>query len=197
MLCGKINADQTVDCENPLVAGSKDRMILINLDDWEGATVTYDAANPCLITNIVLAAGKVGYLYEGINGSIEPEDNSTQPEFGLPTYIHKVTFRVFSASAVAKQQIEKLALGRYIAITENNMKGKNGDSAFEVRGVTVGMKASVTRNRKDAATQGAFVIVAETPATEGEQHLPATLYATEATYAATKAIFDSLLVVAA
>ncbi|TZF84515.1 hypothetical protein FW774_05875 [Pedobacter sp. BS3] len=190
MLCGKINQNMTVDCDNPLVAGVKDRMVVIAFEDWQKATITRDVSNPLLITNIALAADTTGYVYEGINGSHEPEDNSTQPEMGLPVYIHKVTFRVFSASAAAKQQVEKLVRGRVVIITENNMKGADGEQAFEVRGAEVGMKSTVTRARKDAATQGAFVLTTQTLETEGEPHLPATLFAE--TYSATKTIFDSL-----
>ena len=189
MLCGKINKNARVDCANPLVSGVKDRLILINHEDWESATITYDPANPLLITDIALPAGTKAYVYEGLNGSVEPSDNLVVADAVYPLYTHQVVYRVFSASANAKQQLEKKTLGRFVSIVENNGRG---NSAFELRGDYVGLKVTaLTRTKKDTATQGAFVVTLATPENEGEPHLPATVFST--TYAATKTLIDSLI----
>jgi len=67
--CATISADLAVDCNNPLVAGVNDRMIIFNFDDKDSESFN---ANPLIMESLTLATGAVGYEYSGINNSHEP-----------------------------------------------------------------------------------------------------------------------------
>lgn len=189
--CGRINSNILIDCDNPLVGGSNDRLILINKDDWDLATITRDQNNNQLITNIVLASGAVGYIFEGKNNSVEPRQALVKQRYA-EVYDHEVIFKVFKADPSAKQQLERLAKGKVVAVVENNWKGDAGSGAFEVYGEETGLFVQeLERTLADADTQGAYNVNLRTSEQAKESHLPASLWS--ASYAATKQIVDSLL----
>ena len=110
-ICGKISQNIIIDCDNPLVGGAKDRLILINHDDWSDATITRNVTNNQLITNIVLGSGVVAYEYEGKNNSVEPRSALVKQRYA-EVYDHETIFKVFKSNAATKQQIEKMAKGK-------------------------------------------------------------------------------------
>lgn len=186
--CGQISSNITIDCSNPLSGGANDRLVLINKDDWDEATLT---GTSTLITGITLATGATAFSYEGKNNSVEPRQALVKQRYA-EVYDHEAMFKVFKADAATKAQLELLAKGKVVAIVENNWKGAAGAGAFEVYGADTGLFVQeLERALADADTQGAFNVVLRTSEQSKESHLPATLFLTS--YAITKAIVDGLL----
>lgn len=191
-ICGLISASILLDCDYPPVGGADDRLIVINHDDWDNATITLDVGNPQLITNIVLPTGKDAYQFAGKNHSVEPTQTLVKQRYA-EVYDHEVMFKVFKGDATTKQQLDKLAKGNFVCIIQNNLKGAAGNSSFEVYGIDVGLETQeLERVIGDTETQGAYNVILRTPEEVKEGHLPATLYDTS--FAATKAIVDALLI---
>lgn len=189
--CGKIAANQLINCEYPPIGGANDRLILINYDDWNNSTITVDVGNSQLITGITLASGITAYEYEGKNNSNEPKSALVRTKY-TEVYDHEVMFKIFYNSAAVKKEIEKIPLGKFVAIVENNFKGSAGECAFEVYGRDSGLEGQILeRIVADTETQGGYNLVMRSAEQAREGHLPSTLYITS--YAITKAIVDSLL----
>ena len=187
--CGKISANILIDCDNPLTGGVNDRLILVNKDDWDQATITPGSGN--VIANIVMATAAVGFKFEGKNNSVEPRQALVKQRYA-EVYDHEVTFKVFTADSDTKEQLEKLAKGKVVAIVENNWKGDDGKGAFEAYGVETGLfLQELERTLADADTQGAYNLVLRSSEQSKESHLPATIWSSS--YAITKGIVDALL----
>lgn len=190
-LCGKISASQTINCDNPLQAGSEDELTLINWEDWLDASLTLNGTNPQIIENIILASGVVAYTMDGKNNSIAPKYELVKQPYA-EVYNHELNYKVFGVNASAKEQLEKKAKGRFVAIVHNKYKGASGDSAFEVYGADAGLVVTqMIRDVNSADTQGAFDIILKTSELSPEPHLPKTLFITD--YATTKAVVEGLL----
>ena len=189
-ICGKISANVLMDCDYPLVGGANDNLYLINLDDWNDSTITVDAGNDQLITNINLGSGYLAYKFEGKNNSVEPRSVLVKQRYA-EVYDHEVIFKVFINDAATKLQLEKMAKGKVVAIVENNYKGDTGKGAFEVYGKETGLQVmEMERVVADTETQGAYNVTLRSSEFAKESHLPSTLWVT--TYAQTKALVESL-----
>lgn len=180
MPCGEISASISYDCQNPLQGGNNPSLYLFNYDDVVG--VVADGTTDNLITDITRATGKAAYKFEGYRNSLTPSQESLLPDTGQMLFKHQVNFFVFSISQIVKNQIQQLALGRFIAIVENN--GKNADS-FEVYGLGNGMELTAQELRNSNANNGAYNLILATADGEFEPKLPLTLFDTD--YATTKA----------
>ena len=190
-ICGKIITGSSSDCDNPVVAGVRDDLILINFDDFEAAVKTENATNKLIIEGIVLGTGITGYKYEGVRNSNVPTYEMEDKGF-TTLFKHHVGFKIFKNDGATKDNIEQLAKGRYVAIFENVAKGANGSAAYEILGYDSGLIATVvSRNPTDDATQGAYDIMLENSTASLEPHLPRTLFITD--YATTTAVVDSLV----
>lgn len=190
--CGKISASILLDCDNPLVGGAKDRLILINKDDI--ASVTRNVTNPQIIEAITLVTtspATVAFQIEGKNYSNDVSWEFVKARYS-ENYNHEVVFRIFDNGPDVKKQIEAMGKGTLVAIIENNFRGNSGDAAFEILGLDVGLKLTEgNSNKSDAETQGAPVLTLRTPDDYKEPHLPATLFITD--YTTSKAVVDGLL----
>jgi len=190
--CGKITKGISIDCDNPIVGGVKDRLILINQDDLSGLGV--NVTNSEIIEAITLASGSPAakaYSFEGKNSSIDVTATFVKAKYS-EGYTHQSVFRVFGNSSDIKKTIEALGKGKYYAIIENNYKGNAGDASFEFLGKSIGLEmTAMESNKSDAETQGAYVVTLATPADFKEPHLPATVFITD--YATTKIMVNALL----
>ena len=189
-LCGEITKDIDIDCDNPLISGAKDELILINVNDLD--SLVRNGVNTQIIENMVLASGKQAFKYEGKNNSIEPRSALVKQRYA-EVYDHEVIFKVFVNSPTVKDELEKLAKGSVIAIVQNNHKGAGGNAAYEIHGLDVGLSVlEMERVTLDADTQGAYNVTLRTPEESKEAHLPATFFLTD--FTTTKALVDALLV---
>ena len=194
-VCGGINMGSTYDCATPIVGGNSQNLILIDQEIFNRATITYDGSTDNLITGITLTeVGDVGYKYEGIRKSLNPQ-SAFVPSDVSNGYDHQVDFLIFDVSQLQKNNIEKMAFGRQIAILENTNAIGNGDSVFEVFGTGLGLEvqAGAMRITGDTDTNGAYTISLKTSDLGGkEQHLPNSLWSTD--FATTKTLVNALLV---
>ena len=188
--CAKITAGIALNCDKPLVAGNKDLLTLINMDDVVG--ITRNVTNPQIIEGITLVSSPAAkaYQFEGKNSSIDTKSDLIKGKYS-ENYGHQVLFRVFEDGPDVKLQIEKLGKGKFIAIYEKNYRGTADKAAFEIRGLDVGLVATViTQDSTDADTTGAYIITLASQEGFPEPHLPATFFLTD--YATTKAAYLAL-----
>lgn len=185
--CALITLGATYDCTNPIVPGVNTRLILINKDDISVVT----KAAP-YITAITLTGVTTGFAFEGYRNSLNPEYSLVPAAFSIG-YDHQVKFQIFDISQEQKENLQKMALGRMVAIVENMNNAGNDDNVFEVYGLDVGLDIiELTRIARDMDTQGSFSVLLKTPDDEGkEPKMPQTWFITD--YATTKALVDGLL----
>lgn len=190
-VCGSLIKDITQDCDNPMIAGAKDRLLLGNFD--EILSVTRTGGNHLIVEDITLVSGGARmFQYDGKNNSNEPSFALVIKDFA-EVYEHTLKFKVFLNDGGTKQELESMAKGRVFAISENNHIGPDGNSAFEVLGLETGLVLTVhTRDTADDATQGAHNLELKSSAKSPEPHVPAAFFLTN--FAITKALVDALLV---
>lgn len=189
-ICDNITAGIAYDCAYPPTGGVNDRLILLNYADIDG-NVTYDNTNPIIVTNITLTAPSVGYEYEGVNNSNEPRSAMVKGRY-VNGYDHEVRFKCFDNSPDAKLQLGKLDGALVVAIVQNNRKGLDGNSAFEIYGLETGLRLQeLERILADAETQGAYNLLIRNDEISRPSSLPHTLWDTD--YATTLALVNSLL----
>ena len=116
MACGDLTANFTIDCTAPLVGGNESTVTLINFADWQNATVTEDGTYSQELTAITLLTGITAFKVEGYRNTVRTQYDSSV-ENGLTRYKHTLNFQVAGDDGVAKQIVEKLGLGTYVAIT--------------------------------------------------------------------------------
>jgi hypothetical protein len=167
-----------------------DRLILLNYADIDG-NVTYDNTNSIIVTNITLTAPAVGYEYEGVNNSNEPRSAMVKGRY-VNGYDHEVRFKCFDNSPDAKLQLGKLDGALVVAIVQNNRKGLDGNSAFEIYGLETGLRLQeLERILADAETQGAYNLLIRNDEISRPSSLPHTLWDTD--YATTLTLVNGLL----
>lgn len=187
--CALIEGGASVDCDNPLVAGANDNLMLINYDDL-GAIVR-DPSNGMLITSFALKTGKRGYIFEGQNNSNEPKSGMIRQRYGV-VFDHEVRFKVFSNSPATKDQLVRLTKGRVVAVVINSHTGTDGNAKYEIYGLQSGLIVSENnRETINAETQGAYDLLLKSSDFAKEGFLPATIYDTDES--TTDAIYTALL----
>ncbi len=185
--CAEITANIGKNCTDPIQAGAEDLMVVIPRADWLNASIGVNISNAQVIESIVLASGKTGYSYQGMNKSILPKYELLKTDFSIK-YTHDVSFKIFNLSPTIKKELEALAEGLYVVVIANKYHGTGGNAAFEVYGADAGLDlTTMIREVGNAELGGAFDMVLTT---SEEPHMPKTLFVTN--YAASKVVFDGL-----
>ncbi len=192
--CTGITASILINCDQPLVVGTKDILYLINRDDIDNIMFdsTLDSGINQLALSLNLISSRYIYKIEGRNNSNEPSAVLRKGRY-FDTYEHKISFKVFGNGPEIKSQLESMIqAGNLVAIIENNYRGTGDASAFEIYGYNAGLEViECSRVINDNDTQGAYSIVLKTPEQQGEPHLPYSLLAGD--YTATKEMLNNLL----
>lgn len=192
--CTGITASILINCDQPLVVGTKDILYLINRDDIDNIMFdsTLDSGINELALSLNLISSRYIYKIEGRNNSNEPSAVLRKGRY-FDTYEHKISFKVFGNGPEIKSQLESMIqAGNLVAIIENNYRGTGDVSAFEIYGYNAGLEViECSRVINDNDTQGAYSIVLKTPEQQGEPHLPYSLLAGD--YTATKEMLNNLL----
>lgn len=181
--CDQIKIGSSYDCQTPLQGGAKSRVILMNLDDIAGFTVDSND----VITAVTLQSLAAAYIFEGFRNSTVKSEELVAPATGQPVYRHKIEFTVFDISQLQKNNIQRMALGRLVAIVENTQKGAN---SFEVFGLNSGLTLLAGALRASNANNGAFRLTLQSPEGEEEVKLPQSFFATD--YATSLAAVNAL-----
>jgi len=188
--CAAITAGVAISCTIKQVAGTTDKLILFNFD--EIASYTRNGTNPQIIEAITMVVNVppfTGFAYEGKQQSLEPKQSLVRTRYSTG-YDHEIVFKIFDSQPATKQQVEKMAESRLVAIVENNFKGTGGNAAYEIYGIDTGLFMTVgERIVSDPETVGAFNVTLKSDLHK-EGHLPATFFLTD--YATTKALVEAL-----
>lgn len=185
MSCGTITKPGLFNCTNLLKSGTKPRLLLANWDDV--VSITESASSPNLITAITMATAKVFYVFEGNKQDVKPTQEIIDSGSGQNVFSHKVSFVVYDITQGQKNNLERMARGRFVAILEN--KGKTTE-AFEVYGLSSGLELVPGLARDPLANGGGYIINLSTADGEFEPKLPQTFLSTD--YATTLAAVDEL-----
>lgn len=187
-LCGGIDADNLSNCDTPLQAGTEDEMLVVNKEDLE--SIVYNVTDKVTIEDVTLKSGARAFIIDGKRNSIAP--SSALVTTGVyKMFDHIVNAKGFDISADARAAMNKIKEGRYVIFTKNFYSGTDGNSKYEVYGVSTGLEVTaLTRNPNDD-TQGAFDITFGTDLNK-EPKLPAAMFITDE--ATTEAVWQSLKV---
>jgi hypothetical protein len=183
MGCGTITIGSINDCTAPLKSGTSPRLFLANYDDL--VTATESTSTPNLITSLTMASTTVFYMFEGFKQDVKPTQEVIAPSNGANQFKHTVGWIIYNISQLQKNNIQRLAKGRFIAIVEN--KGKDANS-FELYGLGTGLEIVPGVARDSYANGGGYILQLATPENEFEPKLPQTLFATD--YATTLALVN-------
>lgn len=187
-VCGELAGNILINCDAPIQAGTRERLIILNHRD---VIAPVYAADNFTIVDLILASGAIGYVIDGKNNSIEPDTAMVMVGFNK-MFDHMVRAKGFDISPETKVKLNNAKDGKFIAVTENFYRGTGGNSAFEVYGLSSGLEVTeLTRTPNSQDTQGAFDFLFSTPVNK-EPKLPNTLFDTD--YATSLAVVDAFLV---
>lgn len=187
--CGAITSGITLNCADPLSAGVEATFYIANKSDI--ASITYDATNTMLATDITMVATKKFYKFEGQLQSTEPKFAMIKGKY-VNQFEHSVAALIFKIDPTTKEEILNMKDGNFVCIIQNNYTGTNGNCKYEIYGAGAGLKAEVLeRNPLDTENLGAFKIELKTQEYAREAKPPVTLY--DGTLAATETLITSLL----
>lgn len=163
------------DCENPMVKGAKADGLIINRKDINMSGVTYDGANPFLVTALPLAVGKTAF--DIVQGGKTPY-TGTQQELTEGTYQNTFTntiqFVILNQGTTTAEQVFALMNGDFVVILQNN----NG--TYQVYGLEAGLRASamVRELYNDDTLSGWLITMTEENAVKGNLFIDSALYET-------------------
>lgn len=189
-LTDRLAADIMNDCENLSIAGIEADILLIPHGDVDKTATTIDATNPLLVTDLVLKAGKTGFLLQGVkqtngyNHEFVPGDEQTPDKSR-----HVVRGRILTPSAANRNQANKLGKGEgYMAVVNKKYKGKDSKDAFLILGWDAGLYLS-SKSENSLENDGAILLELGSKDTMLEKDDPKVLLETD--YDTTKAAFDN------
>lgn len=118
-------------------------LILVNYDDFDRDATLIESnreaddsnKNVDGLTNIILKAGAVQYIFEGTDYSVVPTITPEVREDGLVWYVHSLLFTAYSKTAKTRKIFQDLGGARVIAIAKDRSSG-----LMELFGAEQGLK---------------------------------------------------------
>src|SRR5688572_16959037 len=111
MACGKINTGSSPDCNDLPEAGTQARLILINFREIESIEEDENG----IITAINLLEGCFGYEFLGFRSDVKKVDGVVKTK-RKNRFAHNVGFVIYEVDQEQKNNIKRLAKGRFLAI---------------------------------------------------------------------------------
>lgn len=133
-ICGEITEDIERNCDELPVGGVKSIIRVINRNDL--LSVTYDTANPLIVTAIDLKPTKQAFKYEVFKRGHKPRFELVRGDFG-DRYRHVVETSIQAWNNDIKAQVQGLFTGEVVVIVENLQN--TGDARFEIYGLETGL----------------------------------------------------------
>jgi hypothetical protein len=195
--CNSIIADILKNCST-LVAGIKDTVYFINIDDVDKDNCTFDVDNPLLLTSLVLKSASPdlsAYKFEGYNYSNEHKATMVKKTYSK-TWEHNLIFRLFDNTPEDKLWISNAQDSRFLVIIENNYNKNDGvlpegRTVFEVLGWDFGLELNAAeRDAGSDELQGGWLLTAGCHEKMKESLAPLTYFDTSLT--ATRAAIAAL-----
>ncbi|WP_374951128.1 hypothetical protein [Mucilaginibacter sp.] len=188
----KINAGFSLATDSPITSGIEDVVYIFNQDD---ITLTYDVANPLIITGLTAVSAAKIYKFEGTNNSFNTMSKLAKTQVG-PRYTEEIDFNIAGLSVEVKAQLMAMGYGRVRAIAVNNYKDSN--SAIELFGAVNGLIVTeAERNAADETLDGGYKIKLTNPDKLKEPYPPRAVsiapQSGTATYASTIAALEALV----
>nr|WP_294947847.1 hypothetical protein [uncultured Mucilaginibacter sp.] len=189
----KINAGFGLGTNEPITSGIEDVVYIFNQDD---ITLTYDVANPLIITGLTAVGSAKVYKFEGTNNSFNTMSKLAKTQVG-PRYTEEIDFNIAGLSVDVKAQLMAMGYGRVRAIAVNNYK--DSDSAIELFGAVNGLIVTeAERNAADETLDGGYKIKLTNPDKLKEPYPPRAVSIApgsgNASYASTVAALEALVV---
>jgi hypothetical protein len=189
----KINAGFSLGTSGPITSGIEDVIYIFNADE---VTLTYDVANPLIITGLTAVSSAKVYKFEGTNNSFNTSSKLAKTQVG-PRYTEEIDFNIAGLSTEVKAQLMAMGYGRVKAIAVNNYK--DSDSAIELFGAVNGLIVTeAERNAADETLDGGYKIKLTNPDKLKEPYPPRAVSipptSGTATYASTIAALEALAV---
>jgi hypothetical protein len=189
----KINAGFGLGTNEPITSGIEDVVYIFNQDD---ITLTYDVANPLIITGLTAVGSAKVYKFEGTNNSFNTISKLAKTQVG-PRYTEEIDFNIAGLSVDVKAQLMAMGYGRVRAIAVNNFK--DSDSAIELFGAVNGLIVTeAERSAADETLDGGYKIKLTNPDKLKEPYPPRAVSIApgsgSASYASTIAALEALVV---
>jgi hypothetical protein len=189
----KINAGFAIGTGDPITSGIEDVIYVFNEAD---ITLTYDPANPLIVTDLTTVGSAKVYKFTGTNNSFNTISKLAKTAVG-PRYTEEIDFNVAGISSDIKEQLMAMGYGRVKAIAVNNYK--SSDSAVELFGAVNGLiLTEAERNAADEAMDGGYKLKLSNPEKLKEPYPPRAVsippVSGTATYASTIAALEALVV---
>ncbi|RFZ85702.1 hypothetical protein DYU05_08925 [Mucilaginibacter terrenus] len=189
----KINAGFSLGTNSPITSGIEDVIYIFNDED---VTLTYDTANPLIVTGLTAVGSAKIYKFEGTNNSFNTMSKLAKTQVG-PRYTEEIDFNIAGLSVEVKAQLMAMGYGRVRAIAVNNYK--DGNSAVELFGAVNGLIVTeAERNAADETLDGGYKIKLTNPDKLKEPYPPRAISIAPdngtATYASTLAAIEALTV---
>lgn len=180
---------QGVNCDAPAVKGYERTGIIVNRSDIDFSSVTFSTTAKNALTAFPLKTGKKGFKVEQV-GTTPFNGSNSSAEVG--TYRTGINNNIVIAilnndQETAEKVVDPALNGEFVVILELKDKGANNKSAFRVYGFHNGLALSAYEHDPNGdAYAGGVMTLTETDAPMSAVYLGDT-------YAAGKALFDSLL----
>lgn len=185
----KLTAAIAKNCTEKPMGGLEVNAVLINYDDIDFATSTYDGANDLIITSLATASGTQGFFLEGVKQTNAISFELVKKEDTWDGYKHVFAGVILAPSAVNKELLAQVASGgRYVVIVEKKWKGTDDVDAFEVLGWDSGLVIStMVYNSKESDGAIKFELASE----DGFEEPDMPRNNLETNYATTKVAFEA------
>lgn len=161
-LCSSlISKDINFACEDLIVRGLEADGIIINREDIDFASTTFDTNKPNVIKSLVLKTSKKGYQ---VIQTGQTPFTGTQSALTVGTYRntwqHTVSLVVLANNPEVNEKIiDGLANGTFVVILRNVSRGSTGDGEYQVYGYAQGLKASeITEEKYSEDTDGGWLV---------------------------------------
>lgn len=187
----KISAGFSLATSEPITSGIEDVIYIFNQDD---VSLTYDSANPLIVTGLTAVNSAKVYKFEGTNNSFNAISKLAKTQAG-PRYTEEIDFNIAGLSVDIKSQLRAMGYGRVHAIVINNYK--TSDSAIELFGAVNGLiLTDAERSAADETVEGGYKLKLTNPDKLKEPYPPRAVsiapQSGTATYASTLAALEAL-----
>ena len=188
----KINAGFALGTDEPVTAGIEDLIYVFNQDDF---TLTFDTANPLIVTGLTAVNAAKVYKFEGTNNSFNTTSKLAKTSVG-PRYTEEIDFNVAGFSVDIKTQLQAMGYGRVCAIAVNNYN--SSDTAIELFGAVNGLiLTDAERSAADDTMDGGYKLKLTNPDKLKEPYPPRAVSIAPtsgtATFASTIAALEALV----
>lgn len=191
MPCGSISKNIIgAICAGNTIPGVAKRIILINFEDFQNATVTRSPQTPNVITELTLAKEAKGYSITTLDKANVSTVSLKQGTYSNQ-FQHKLNTNIFVKSQAVKDQICDMLNGKYVAVVENNSMGAAGETKYELLGADSGLIIMEFESVSNNADGVIYAFALGQNDVMYENMLPCSIF--KETFAETKAMIDGLV----